>query len=157
MGQPGVLLIFYNILKLWIFIGRGNDEFWFRILTMEKLPNKEVSMILPCAKRRRKILHSPKTSDKVNIYNLNDHPNNGKILNFGYLLLKGKLMQNVEFWQKQNPIKILDSPYIFPLANLIIFTGFCYRQIWYQNFNNLPWILTPRQNNPAAAVRPCLG
>ena len=36
----------------------------------EKLPNKEVSMILPCVKRRRKILHSPKTSDKVNIYNL---------------------------------------------------------------------------------------
>ena len=37
------------------------------------------------------------TSDELNIDNLNDHPNNVKILNFGYLLLKGKLMQNVEF------------------------------------------------------------
>jgi len=47
-------------------------------------------------KRRRKILHSPKTCDKLNMYNLNYSPNNVKILNFGYLLLKGKLMQNVE-------------------------------------------------------------
>ena len=63
MGQPGVLLIIYNILKLWILLVKEMMNFGSRILTMakwEKLPNKEVSMILPCAKRGRKILHSPK-------------------------------------------------------------------------------------------------
>ena len=95
--------------------GLGNDEFWSRILTMakwEQLLNKEVAMILPSTKWGRKTPHFPKTSDKLNIYNLNDYPNNVKILNFGYLLLKGKLMQNVEYWQKQDPIKIPHSPYI---------------------------------------------
>jgi len=73
------------------------------------------------AKCGRKTLDSPKISDKLDIHNLNNHLNSVKILNFGYLLLKRKLMQNVGFGQKQNPIQNARFSLHFPTGKSIIY------------------------------------